>query len=135
MQETDPKAERPLDLELDPLPASVGAARREAGAVAERVGADRSAVELAVSEAVGNAVLHAFPEGTSGTVWLSVETTPQTIVLTVSDDGVGMRPNPFGRGLGFGLPLIAQLAEEVEIMAREGGGTVLRMRFQAAATA
>jgi hypothetical protein len=50
----------------------------------------------------------------------------------VSDDGVGMRPNPLGRGLGFGLPLIAQLTEEVEIMAREGGGTVLRMRFEAA---
>jgi len=117
------------------VPSSVGAARHAAGELAEHVGADRQAVELAVSEAVGNAVLHGFPHGAGGTVELTADAQPRQLVLVVSDDGVGMRPNPEGKGLGFGLPLIGQLAREMEISARRGGGTVLRMRFDVGATA
>jgi stage II sporulation protein AB (anti-sigma F factor) len=120
-------------MELEAVPASVGAARHAAGDLADRVGADRHAVELAVSEAVGNAVLHGFPHVPKGTVAVSAKAQPDGLLLTVSDDGVGMRPNPDGKGLGFGLPLMAQLARELEITARQGGGTVLRMRFNVGA--
>ena len=135
MQSTESSAEGSLEIELDPVPSSVGAARHAAGELAERVGANREAVELAVSEAVGNAVIHGFPHGTAGTVELTGHAQPRELVFVVSDDGVGMRPNPEGKGLGFGLPLIGQLAHELEITARRGGGTVLRMRFDLSAAA
>src|SRR5205823_1204097 len=93
--------------------------------------ADRDAVELAVAEAVGNAVLHAFPEGSSGTVAVAARVEEGAFVVLVADDGIGMRPNPSSRGLGFGLPLIAQLSSGVEILERAGGGTELRIRFPA----
>jgi two-component sensor histidine kinase len=133
VQPTDPPTGRSIEMELAAVPASVGAARHATGDLADRVGADRHAVELAVSEAVGNSVLHGFPDVPRGRVAVSAQVQPDGLLLTVSDDGVGMRPNPDGQGLGFGLPLMAQLATQLEISARRGGGTVLRMRFDLAA--
>jgi two-component sensor histidine kinase len=127
MQKSIPPAS-PLALELDAVPASVTEARHAAAALAERVGADRGAVELAMAEAVGNAVLHAYPEAT-GRVSVTGRLEGGSLMLLVRDWGVGMRPNPASQGLGFGLPLIAQLASGVEILEPQGGGTELRMRF------
>lgn len=104
-------------------------ARRSAAAFAESLGGDRPAVELAVGEAVGNAVLHAYRDGADGRIAVAGAIEAGQLVITVSDQGVGMRPDPDSNGLGFGLPLIAQLTEAVEITARAGGGTDVRMRF------
>jgi anti-sigma regulatory factor (Ser/Thr protein kinase) len=41
-----------------------------------------------------------------------------------------MRPGSDGRGLGLGLALIAQLADEFQIVRRASGGTQLQMRFR-----
>jgi two-component sensor histidine kinase len=128
MQRTDPSAES-LALEIPPVAASVSHARRMAAALASRVGADSQAVELAVAEAVGNAVLHAYPSGPKGKVSISGAVELGTLVIVVRDDGVGMRPDPDSRGLGFGLPLIAQVADAMEIAEAPGGGTRIRMRF------
>ena len=98
-----------LLLELPPLPESVSEARRAAALFAESVGADRSAVELAVAEAVRL-------EGPS-------------LQFVISDDGVGMRPDPDRAGLGFGLPLIAQTSIALAISESASGGTELRMSF------
>ena len=127
------EAELPITLNLPPLPESVTEARRTVARLAGTVGADRDAVELAVAEAVGNAVLHAYPEGSSGTVAVAAHLEAGAFVVLVADDGIGMRPNPTSRGLGFGLPLIAQLSSGVEISERPGGGTELRIRFPAPA--
>ncbi|MGH2882509.1 MAG: ATP-binding protein, partial [Solirubrobacteraceae bacterium] len=50
--------------------------------------------------------------------------------LLISDDGDGLRPGSDGRGLGLGLAVIAQLADEFQIVSRSSGGTQLQMRFR-----
>ena len=110
-------------------------ARRAAAVFAESVGADRAAVGSAVAEAVGNAVLHAYPEGEGGTVRVAGRLEGPSLRFVISDDGVGMRPDPDRAGLGFGLPLIAQSSTALAISASARGGTELRMTFPIAADA
>ena len=102
------QAERQLALDLPAAKESVTEARRSAAVLAEALGGDRPAVELAVGEAVGNAVLHAYRDGSDGRIDVSGGVEDGQLVITVTDRGVGMRPDPASTGLGFGLPLIAQ---------------------------
>jgi serine/threonine-protein kinase RsbW len=125
-------AELPTAIDLPAIPESVTEARRAAERLAASIGADPGAVALAVAEAVGNAVVHAYTEGPRGTVRLALGVEGGTLAVVVSDHGVGMRPNPASRGLGFGLPLIAQVSDGLEISAGVGGGTELRMQFPVA---
>lgn len=124
-----PQAEQPLALDLPAVRKSVTHARQEAARFAELVGADSAAVELAVGEAVGNAVLHAYRDREQGRVIIEGYLHAGELVVTIGDRGIGMRPDPGSTGLGFGLPLIAQLCEGVEITAQPDGGTDVRMRF------
>ena len=124
-------ASEPLRLDLPVDSDSVAAARHWAGDYADRVGAPREDVELAVSEAVTNCVVHAFPEApSSGTISLVAQVTGSSLLMVVSDDGVGMRPNPDGDGLGFGLPLIASVTEQYGVEKATDGGSVMTMRFR-----
>jgi anti-sigma regulatory factor (Ser/Thr protein kinase) len=123
------RAERSLHLELPARPESVTEGRRAAAQLAVAVGADRPAVELAVAEAVGNAVLHAYPEGPPGTVTIIARPDGPNLAIVIRDDGVGMRPDPTRAGLGFGLPLIAQVSTALAITDAPTGGTEIRMRF------
>jgi anti-sigma regulatory factor (Ser/Thr protein kinase) len=86
-----------------------------------------------VSEAVTNAVIHAYSDAPAPG---DVEVVAQRhlddgLEVVVCDDGHGMKPRPDSPGVGVGLPLVATLAEQFEIEAREGGGTRLRMIFAA----
>jgi anti-sigma regulatory factor (Ser/Thr protein kinase) len=87
---------------------------------------------LAVSEAVTNAVVHAFRGRAHGTVIASVTMSDDEWVdVRVSDDGNGMAPRDDSPGLGLGLPLIRHLADQFEHRpAPDGGGTELWMRFR-----
>jgi len=87
------------------------------------------AIRLAASEAITNAVLHAYSEP-GGTVNVSASCLPDELWLLVSDDGQGLRPGRDSRGLGLGLAVIAQLADEFQIVSRSSGGTQLQMRFK-----
>jgi serine/threonine-protein kinase RsbW len=89
-----------------------------------------SDVRLAVSEAVTNAVHHAYVEGDPGEVRVRVELSDDELEVVVEDDGGGMRPRPDSPGLGLGLPLIATVAERFDTRSRPGGGTRLRMAFR-----
>ena len=119
------RAEQSVTLRLPARPASAADARRATAELAEEVGAERASVELAVGEAVGNAVIHAYQRGSDeeGTVTVSARVQDGGFVVVVVDDGIGMRPDPKSRGLGFGLPLMARVCTGVEIRARDGGGT------------
>jgi serine/threonine-protein kinase RsbW len=119
------EASTSLHLDLAAEPASVSLARH---ALAEFV-AGRSiegpAVEVAVSEAVSNAVVHAYRETSDpGRIVVRAEFADARLRVAVSDRGLGMRPRADSPGLGLGLPLIAQLATHVDITS-EGGTTVL----------
>ena len=118
-----------LELHYDAVPASVTAARRRAAEYARYAGAEAEGVELAVAEAVANAVVHGFTDRPSGTVVLSAALDAGSLVVSVTDDGNGMRPNPQRGGLGLGLALIGQLTSGFTVSKAEGGGTRLRMTF------
>jgi anti-sigma regulatory factor (Ser/Thr protein kinase) len=119
-----------LDLELPAQPESVTRARHAATALAAEAGVDTEAVGLAVTEAVGNAVIHGFRDAARGRVFLRATTEPcGPLTVTVEDDGDGMRPNPESPGLGLGLSLIGSVAAAFRIERLDAGGTRVTMRF------
>jgi anti-sigma regulatory factor (Ser/Thr protein kinase) len=89
-------------------------------------------VRLAVSEAVTNAVLHAY-RGTAGSVHVTARLADGGLWVSVRDFGRGMRSQQAiatGRtGMGLGLALIGRLVSELAVTPQPGGGTELRMRF------
>lgn len=99
---------------------------RDAGADEERL----EAVRLATSEAVTNAVMHAYEGGEPGTVQVNASYVENELWLLIADAGNGLRPRSNSPGLGLGLALIAQLADEFQILSRGSGGTELRLRFK-----
>lgn len=89
-------------------------------------------VALAVSEAVTNAILHAYAGREPGTVTIEADPAQDEFVVRVTDDGRGMQPNPDSPGLGLGLPTIGRLSASVEIEpGPHGAGTAVRMVFAA----
>ena len=86
-------------------------------------------VKLAVSEALTNVVLHAYPDGQPGPVLVSAQVDGGTVEVIISYEGRGMIPRADSPGAGLGLPIIAQLAAAVEISHGAGDGTRLRMSF------
>ena len=100
----------------------LGAAR----AVDDQVLAD---VKLAVTEACTNVVVHAYPEG-EGPMEISAALRDGRLAVSVRDEGRGMLPRPDRPGLGLGLPLIATLAETLELGRSDDDRTEIRMTFQ-----
>jgi anti-sigma regulatory factor (Ser/Thr protein kinase) len=116
-------------------PESVAAARNALTEFARDAGADDEqldAIRLAASEAVTNAVRHAYSD-TAGRVQVSASYVEDELWLLIADAGDGLRPRPSSPGLGLGLVLIAQLADEFQILSRGSGGTELRLRFKLSA--
>ena len=131
MTSTSSGFELELAAETDNVPLVRHALRGllEASGVAE----DRiSDITLAVTEACANAVLHAYP-GTSGQFEATADLSAGELVVTVRDHGSGMAPRVDSPGLGVGLPVMAAIADALEIDTPEGSGTVVRMTFDVAA--
>jgi anti-sigma regulatory factor (Ser/Thr protein kinase) len=119
-----------LQLTLTAEADSVGRARHAAAEFARAHGADPDDVALAVSEGVSNAIIHGFRDREPGRIDVRAIVEGDRLVVSVSDDGVGVTPNPQSPGLGLGLALIGSLADGVELR-RDGrpSGTTLIMRF------
>ena len=119
-----------LQLELPAVPESVPEARRAVVDFAGERGIDLQRLRVAVSEAVTNAVEHAYAEGSSGEVVVSAVFSQNELQVSVADEGNGMGLRPRRQGLGLGLLLITSLADRVEITGR-GPGVVVTMAFAA----
>ncbi len=90
-----------------------------------------AAVELCVSEAVSNAVLHAYRKlGRRGPVEVEAQRPDGYLVIHVRDRGSGLRRREDSPGLGLGLPLINQTAADLDVRTAPAGGTELTMRFE-----
>jgi anti-sigma regulatory factor (Ser/Thr protein kinase) len=104
-------------------------------AFAARHGASRNAqndIALAVSEALTNAVVHAFVLQPAGTMSLLAEAAADVLLIRIADDGSGMSPRADSPGMGVGLNLIAHLTSSIEFHpGPRGTGTELRLRFDA----
>jgi serine/threonine-protein kinase RsbW/stage II sporulation protein AB (anti-sigma F factor) len=113
---------------------SVGRMRRAVGHFARGHGASAHALEsvnLAVSEALTNVVIHAYRDAAQpGPVLIVAAIRDGALVVTVADEGCGMVPRPDSPGLGLGMGLIADAADTFEVGPRNPApGLVLRMRF------
>jgi serine/threonine-protein kinase RsbW/stage II sporulation protein AB (anti-sigma F factor) len=119
-----------LELRLDAEPGAVGRARQAVAAFAERHRLARAAdVALAVTEAVTNAVVHAYRDGAAGQVRVVACARDDGLLVVVRDYGCGMQPNPTSPGAGLGLAVIGALAGEMNIERPDEGGTRVRIRF------
>jgi stage II sporulation protein AB (anti-sigma F factor) len=130
MQQQANDTER-LELRTHATPAAVPGVRRAVVDFAELHGVGVAPdVALAVSEAITNAVVHAYRDGDSGDLRVVACAEPDRLVVVVRDYGCGMKPNPDSPGLGLGLAVIGRVAAELNIeRPDEGGGTRLRMCF------
>jgi anti-sigma regulatory factor (Ser/Thr protein kinase) len=120
-----------LGISLPAVPDSVTALRWMARDFASDRGADDGLagdVMLAVSEAVTNAVKHAYPAGGAGEVeLLATVADGKQLEVVVRDAGGGFRPGS-ADGFGAGLMLMRECADAVTVDEGPGGVTV-RMTF------
>ena len=103
-------------------------------AYAERVGAGEAVVEnvrLAVSEAITNCVVHAYPEQTPGEMTVKARVgDDRQLVIVILDDGTGFRTTPANPGLGIGIGLMGEVSDGLTIGTRDGRpGTSVTLRF------
>lgn len=122
------------DLELT-LPAraeNIAIVRHAFGALGETWGVREqtlSDIRLAVTEACTNVVVHAYPEGEEGPLEVRAERIDGELEVAVRDQGRGILPRHDSPGLGLGLPLIASLAENVQLGHDPSEHTEVRMTF------
>jgi anti-sigma regulatory factor (Ser/Thr protein kinase) len=88
-----------------------------------------ASIAVAVSEAVGNVVRHAYPGEGNGRVEVEAQLDASCIAVSVSDGGSGMRARADRDHNGMGLPVIGRLADGVTVVS-DDGGTRLTMRFE-----
>jgi anti-sigma regulatory factor (Ser/Thr protein kinase)/anti-anti-sigma regulatory factor len=132
----------PLAAELPAEPGTVVVLRRELDGWLDRVGiaeADRQLVELGVTEAVTNAVEHAYRAMRGGPVRLAAALGSDGFLeVRVADRGQWRTPDPAQRDRGQGLMLAGQIADELRVThppqdaARPPGarGTVVTLRHR-----
>jgi anti-sigma regulatory factor (Ser/Thr protein kinase) len=90
-------------------------------------------LKLAVTEACGNSVRHAYPDA-DGDVTVAYALEGETLEMVVEDRGIGVAPaqEPAGRAEldgGMGMSIIRTIVDDVAVEPGAGGrGTVGRMR-------
>jgi two-component sensor histidine kinase len=85
---------------------------------------------IIINELVSNSLKHAFPNGRSGTISISLKQTRKNVTLIVSDDGVGMAPNiDFKKSTSLGLELVNALVLQLnaKVTLESGPGTTFKI--------
>ncbi|WCB92153.1 transcriptional regulator [Baekduia alba] len=88
-----------------------------------------SDIALLVSEAVTNAVTHAYVGQPPGAVRVQVIVDQDEVMVAVEDEGHGLRPRPDSPGLGYGLALMVAVSKRFEAQSGDDEGTRLRAWF------
>lgn len=124
-------------LSLDARAENAAVARRAVADEAARAGLTeriKAAAQVVVTEGFTNATRHAYAGSEAGRVEIHVRGDDDGMTIVVRDSGSGFRPrvpDDYGVG-GFGLGLIAALADSVELRRLEEGGSEVRARLDAA---
>lgn len=97
-------------------------------------------IKTAVSEAVTNTVVHAYPNRTDGKIFLEVRTFPNCIEIIVTDNGVGIpnleeavqpfytsRPEQERSGMGF--TIMKTFMDEFNVTSSSTGTTVTMSKY------
>lgn len=118
---------------------SIAEAAEEAAKIAGRSGFGEEAlfgIDMAVREAVTNAVLHGNGRDETKRVEIGYATSESALVITVRDSGVGFDPEAVPdptaeqnllKASGRGLLFMRSFMDEVRWERHPGGGTVVRM--------
>lgn len=130
---SDPLPDHPdLSLTLPARAENVAVIRHAIGGLAEVVDvADQTLadIKLAVTEAATNTVVHAYA-GSEGPIEVAAYLRDRRLLVVVRDEGRGIVPRTDSPGLGLGLPLIATLAEALELGTDDEERTEVRMTFR-----
>lgn len=106
------------------LRGEMAAIARECGLSDQRVGD----VKLAVSEAVANVVRHAYNGQATGQVVATADVDDGSLRIVIADSGRGMVRRSDNPGLGLGLPLMAHLADTIDVVDKDPG-TEIHLTF------
>lgn len=110
----------------------VGRLRNAVSAAAEAAGVHGMLLHdlrLAVSEALTNAVVHAYRGIAVGEVVVRLRAAAREVEVLVEDHGVGLSPRADSPGVGLGLPLITSVTSASSVSLRPDGGTQVSMTF------
>lgn len=121
-----------MQLALPARAENIAIVRHAFGALGEAYALDEqtlSDIRLAVTEACTNVVVHAYPDGHEGAMEVLATLFGEELTVVVRDEGEGIGPRADSPGLGLGLPLIASLAESVQLGRDEDERTEVRMTF------
>lgn len=127
------------------LPSRIDTVATAAAAVAEfvsRLGVSEEAaygIDLAVREAVTNAVIHGNRQDETKTVDVTLKSSPDVVEISVHDQGPGFNPEEVPdptaaenilKSSGRGIFLMRTFMDEVNWLIRPEGGTTVRMLKQ-----
>lgn len=94
-------------------------------------------LKLAVSEAVSNVILHAYPDGAEGEVCLFARLEDDVLVIQVSDFGTGISDvkeavqgghSTLEERMGLGFTFMECFADEISVVSDVGEGTRVVLR-------
>jgi serine/threonine-protein kinase RsbW len=107
--------------------------RRDMADVAAQLGAPawlQHEIAVAASEAVANAVEHAYRYRPPGAITVTVGLADERILVLVADDGDGFQVTLDDGEPGLGLAIIQALTDHVEVRDQLPSGTELVMEFE-----
>jgi anti-sigma regulatory factor (Ser/Thr protein kinase) len=122
--------EVPFEARMPGTPMGVRMLRREISIIATDCGMDAEGVadvQLAVTEAATNAVMHAYAES-PGELTVSAVVEDGELAIVIGDTGRGFDERRESSGLGVGLSIIATVATRLRIIS-DLGGTEIHMAF------
>jgi serine/threonine-protein kinase RsbW len=121
-----------LELKLPARAENVAVVRHAFGGFAEALSVDEQTladIKLAITEACTNVVIHAYEDHEDGALEVDASIDDRCLTVVIRDRGRGIVPRPDSPGLGLGLPLIATLAESLELGKDDADHTEVRMTF------
>lgn len=121
----DEVVDRLMEMLVDVTGSTGRVAVRRLGTFGELPAELATPLVMVLTELVGNAVEHGFPDGNTGTVEVSGQRSRGTLVVSVSDDGVGLPPGFSMEGTDrLGLQIVRTLvdAELDAVLALTGRG-------------
>ena len=121
-----------LELKLPARAENVAVVRHAFGGFAEALSVDEQTladIKLAITEACTNVVIHAYDDDVDGSLEVDARIDDRRLTGVIRDQGRGIVPRPDSPGLGLGLPLIATLAESLELGKDDDDRTEVRMTF------